>query len=131
MMLQIIRISFYQHWRKTPKFYLKLGCCLKSYSFSSDFKRILCLYLQLHLHSIPFVVCHSIEADRINTSQIRITTQCRSAIVVWRSYVCISLTKCCLNYRLQVTDLSHLVKWSNWQLWIIVSGFMHIHKGNI
>lgn len=54
---------------------------------------------------------HRAEADRMNTSQIRITTKCGSGIVLLRTYIGISLTKCCL----QVISLSHLFTWRNWQ----------------
>lgn len=66
--------------------------------------------------SILVVVWHSTKADRMNTSQIRIPSQCGSAVVAWRSYMCIPLAKYCFNCHLQVVDLNHLIEGSNPEL---------------
>lgn len=77
------------------------------------------------------MVWHSTEADGMNTSQIRIPSQCGSAIVVQRSYMYIPLTKYCLNCHLQVVDLNHLIEGSNPELlFLAVFTFMGKHGMN-
>lgn len=74
----------------------------------------------------------------MNTSLTRIPSQCGSVIVVWRSYMYISLTKYSLNCHLQLVDLNRLIKESNPELpfqsvftfmretWNEVSSLIHI-----